>query len=239
MADDDETRAGAATTAADEPSDRDHDDRGDDSDEVSDGGDAGAGGEAAPRPRPVLDGRTIAICVLIALVAAVVAGWVTARLTADDEPEVGQGILTEAEDVPDISLPTLDGTGEVSPTDYAGQALVINFWASWCTPCVEEMPDFQRVYESVGDQVAFLGVNARDEEEAARRMAETTGVTYDLVRDIDGDLSRALEVTTLPVTVLVLPDGTVGQVFQRQVSAARLCEGINQVLLNQSLEQCG
>lgn len=194
--------------------------------------------EVAPARR-LIDGRTLAICALVALIAAILAGLVTARLTDDDdEPTAGQGTLVDAETVPDVVLTGFDGE-EINASEYLGQPLVINFWASWCTPCIEEMPAFERVHQSLGDQVAFLGVNSRDEDEAAAQMIESTGVTYALAKDTDGALARALEVTNLPVTVLVLPDGTIAQTFQRKVSAERLCESINQVLLNQSLEECG
>lgn len=219
MADDDDAR-GATATAAD--ADR-----------------ADADPEAPPARRRALDGRTLALCALVALIAAVLAGLVTARLTDDDEPESGQGSLTAAVSVPDIGLRTLDGEGEVSLAAYAGQPVVVNFWGSWCVPCVEEMPDLQRVHESLGDTVAFVGVNVNDDEEAARAMAERTGVTYDLVRDTDGELIRALDVTTFPTTVLVDADGTVVDTVRRQVSSERLCEKINQSLLNQQLEECG
>lgn len=198
--------------------------------------------DAAPtaRRRALLDGRTLAVCTLVALIAALIAGYVTSRLTDDgDDPERSVAELTRAESAPDIALPRLDGDGELSIADFRGQPVVVNFWGSWCEPCVDEMPAFQRVHESLGDAVAFLGVNARDSPEAARSMARRTGVTYDLVRDVDGELGRALEVTTFPTTVLVLADGTVVDTIHREVSAERLCEKINQSLMNGALEECG
>ena len=195
----------------------------------------------ATPPRRTLDGRTLATCAVIALVAALVAGFVASRLTDDggDEGDPRQGELTLAEDAPDLALPRLGSDEEVRLTDYRGQPLVVNFWGSWCVPCVEEMPDLERVFQSVGDQVAFLGVNVNDSVEAATRMVARTGVTYDLAQDVDGALGRALEVTTFPTTFLIDADGTIVDVSRREISAERLCEKINQSLLNQSLEECG
>lgn len=199
-----------------------------------------AAGPGRRAPRRGLDGRTLAVCALVALVAALLAGFAANRLTTDDTDQAaGLGTLTPAEEVPDIVLPRLGGGDEITISDYRGQPLVVNFWGSWCEPCVDEMPAFQRVHESLGDDVAFLGVNVNDTVEAATRLVDRTGVTYDLAQDVDGALGRALEVTTFPTTVLVDVDGTVVDVVRRELSAERLCEKINQSLLNQSLEECG
>lgn len=211
-------------------------------DATTDDGDDEAADDAPARRRRAIDGRTLAICALVALIAALLAGFATSRLTADDgDDPAGEGTLTAAEDAPDIVLPRLGGGDDVRISDYRGQPLVVNFWGSWCEPCIDEMPDLQRVHESLGDQVAFLGVNVNDAEEAAVRMVARTGVTYDLARDEDGDLGQALEVTTFPTTFLIDADGTVVDVSRREISAERLCEKVNQSLLNQSLGEgdCG
>jgi peroxiredoxin len=209
-------------------------------DEVDEAEDDDGAEQAAPAPRRALDGRTLGICALIALIAALLAGFVTSRVTADDGDDAQQADLALAEEVPDLALPVLGSDDqEISLADYRGQPVVVNFWGSWCIPCVEEMPDFQAVHESLGDQVAFVGININDIEEKALAMAETTGVTYDLIVDADGELVRALEVTNFPSTFLVDADGTIVDAARRQVSAERLCEKINQSLLNRSLEECG
>lgn len=238
----------------DAPAEVDADDARDD-DEPDDTAPEGDGGDAAPedgatdeavdppdRPRRrAIDGRTLAICVLVAFIAATATYLGVSALTSDDDTgaaEPQEAELTPAEDVPDVPLERFDGT-EVSPTDFRGQPLVLNFWASWCVPCTEEMPDFQQVHESLGDQVAFLGVNVRDQVETAEAMAERTGVTYELARDTTGDLARDLGVANLPVTVIVDADGTVLETLHSQVSSERLCEVINQTVLNQSLDEGG
>jgi peroxiredoxin len=194
------------------------------------------------RRRRAIDGRTLAICLLVALIAALLAGVIASAVIDDGDAdgvadEVGEGTLTTAEEVPDVPLERFDGT-PLSIADYQGQALVVNFWGSWCQPCVKEMPDLQRVHESLGDDVAFLGVNVNDDAEDALQMAERTGVTYDLAVDVEGELVRELGVVNFPTTVLILPDGTIVDAVQRQISAERLCDKINQSLLNGQLEEC-
>ncbi|HYI62021.1 MAG TPA: TlpA disulfide reductase family protein [Acidimicrobiales bacterium] len=198
-------------------------------------------GTGRPPRRSLLDARTLMVCALVALVAAVLAGLVVSTLTGDDDGEQPEaGLLTEAEVVPDIALDRLAGEGRASLADYQGQPLVVNFWGSWCAPCVEEMPDLQRVHTSLGDDVSFVGVNIRDQDpQDARDLARQTGVTYDLLVDAEGALTRALGIVTAPVTLLVLPDGTIAEVIQRTISAERLCEKLNQTVYAGGLEECG
>jgi cytochrome c biogenesis protein CcmG, thiol:disulfide interchange protein DsbE len=213
---------------------------------VEEGADDEPGDESPGRARRRrgIDVRTLAICLLVALIAALVAG-VIANAVIDDgdggeaaSDEVGEGTLSTAEEAPDVPLERFDGT-PVSLADYRGQPLVVNFWGSWCQPCVKEMPDFQRVHESLGDDVAFLGVNVNDDPEDALRMAEQTGVTYDLAVDAEGELIRELGVVIFPTTVLILPDGTIVDSAQGPISAERLCEKINLSLMAGQLEECG
>lgn len=110
--------------------------------------------------------------------------------------------------VPTVGWETFDG-GHGTFADYRGRPLVVNFWASWCVPCVSEMPGFESVHTALGDSVAFLGLNVTDNLDAARDLADRTGVTYDLGRDPTGDIVTALGGVNMPTTVLVDRDGRV------------------------------
>jgi cytochrome c biogenesis protein CcmG, thiol:disulfide interchange protein DsbE len=121
------------------------------------------------------------------------------------------GAVSGAEDSP-LPDAVLDGFGGGDPVDvasYRGTPLVVNFWATWCPPCVKEMPDFQEVAEAVEGRVAFLGVNSQDREEAAVRFAEDLGVTYDMASDPAGDYFAAVNGYGWPTTLLVDPQGQV------------------------------
>ena len=110
--------------------------------------------------------------------------------------------------VPATSLTTFDGE-TVSFEDYRGTPMVVNFWASWCAPCVAEMPDLEAVHQAAGDRIAFVGINTQDTPEDAADMVEQTGVTYDLVRDPSGELSREFGVFGMPSTFFVGADGQI------------------------------
>ncbi|NLV56754.1 MAG: TlpA family protein disulfide reductase [Acidimicrobiales bacterium] len=206
-----------------------------------------AAGDGAPRSRPTgltavrsLGWRTLALCVGVALLAAAVTFVAVLSVVGGDDGDADErprATLEAAERAPDVVLERFDGE-PLRLSDYRGQPLVVNFWGSWCVPCVEEMPDLQRVHQALGDRVAFLGVNVRDTPEAADAMVERTGVTYDLARDPDGELGRALDVANWPTTVLIDSDGTVVEVWRSEISAERLCDKVNQGLLQGQLTEC-
>ena len=95
-------------------------------------------------------------------------------------------------------------------SEYAGSPVVVNFWASWCPSCVAELgAALQPAYESVGGEVAFVGVNIQDEREAALAMVEETGVLFDLAVDPDGELYLAFGAIGMPFTALIDAGGRV------------------------------
>jgi cytochrome c biogenesis protein CcmG/thiol:disulfide interchange protein DsbE len=110
--------------------------------------------------------------------------------------------------VPDIEVDDFNGQ-TASLRDHVGTPLVVNFWASWCPPCIAEMPDLEAVHQAVADEVTFIGINTQDTAEQAEALVDETGVSYQLLRDPDGELFRAFEVFGMPSTFYVDADGTI------------------------------
>ncbi|HEX9889975.1 MAG TPA: TlpA disulfide reductase family protein [Nitriliruptorales bacterium] len=113
---------------------------------------------------------------------------------------------TSAGLIPDVGVETFDGKATTIHA-FLGEPLVVNFWASWCAPCVAEMPDFEQVSQELAGQVRFLGIDTQDGIVPAQRLIEQTGVTYDLVRDPSADAFRAFGIRGMPSTFLVSPEG--------------------------------
>ena len=123
-----------------------------------------------------------------------------------DAPQVGAL-------APDFRLLDLDGN-PVRLSEIGGPA-VVNFWASWCAFCIEEMPDFQRVHELAGGDVTIIGINRAESLSVAQRFAEQTGAGYPLLLDTDDDLGGThgvYRVIGMPTTLYVAADGRVAEV---------------------------
>lgn len=105
---------------------------------------------------------------------------------------------------------------QVALRDLRGQRVLINFWASWCTPCRSEFPILQRLVAHHHDLV-LLGVVFQDNDTAARNFLKTEAATWPGVRDPKGQIARAYDVHDkpgIPVSILIDPSG---RVRQRQI----------------------
>ena len=112
--------------------------------------------------------------------------------------------------LPAARLPDLEDPDTVVCTaDWAGTPTVVNFWATWCEFCVEEMPDLQAASEALGDDVRFVGVDVQDVREEARAFLDETGVTYRSVEDRDQGWYGELGNRGMPTTLFVDEGNTV------------------------------
>ena len=155
---------------------------------------------------------------------------VTIDPDAENPPALGQAEDTVGRAAPTSPYETFDGT-EASVADYAGTPMVVNFFASWCVPCVREMPDFEAVHQDLGDQVAFVGINMQDSVTKGQELVEDTGVTYDIGRDPDGSLLASFGGVAMPTTVLVDADGTIVRVLSGGTTAEELRAAVDEDLL--------
>ena len=113
---------------------------------------------------------------------------------------------------PDFALKSASGKN-LRLSEYRGDVVMINFWATWCGPCRQEMPlldDLYTRYERVGFRL--LGVNIDDDARRAMQMVEELGVSFPVLFDESKDVSRLYQVEAMPVTVLVDRTGTVRHV---------------------------
>jgi len=176
---------------------------------------------ASSRRSPV-----VAVLVALGLVLAVVAALVsTSRGGGDDALAVAYDRESQ---VLDFRAATFAGQ-EVDSAELRGTPLVLNFYASWCTICDRELPDFERVSQQLGERVHVLGVNpqSNDTDAAQAAMIARNGVTYPTLRDPQDELLRQFNTTGgLPTTVFVDADGVVRKVHNGLLTEQLLLDEI-------------
>lgn len=140
------------------------------------------------------------------LIGAALALGVPAMVAASQSP-VNVGAVA-----PDFALRSTAG-GNLRLSEHRGQVVMINFWATWCGPCRQEMPKLDEIfarYEPAG--FALLGVNIDEDAERAQRLADELGVSFPLLFDDEQNVSRLYDVQAMPMTVMVDRSGKVRSV---------------------------
>lgn len=140
------------------------------------------------------------------------------KFTKENKEPSSLGKQPGSDALPDRSFGRLEG-GTTSFADYRGSPLVINFFASYCPPCIKEMPAFESVNKELGDQIRIVGVSLRESTEDAQKIVDQTGVTYDIIRDPSGNLASDLGVVVMPSTFFVSADGKIIESVPGEMSA--------------------
>jgi thiol-disulfide isomerase/thioredoxin len=151
----------------------------------------------------------------LAVLATSVAGC-----TVDQPPGPGDR-------VPDTKLEVIDPTAspwsagdQVSLSDLDGRPVLIDFWASWCPPCLEQHAHVTEVAERYGDQIAVLGILVDDRPESALRWMEQQGAAYPTVREMEDDLTEAFWIRATGLPHLALLDAERRLVWHRLGASA-------------------
>ncbi len=121
----------------------------------------------------------------------------------------GEPTATPRPPATDFALDTLAGES-LHLSDYKGQVVLVNFWASWCPPCQDEMPALEAYYQDHKDEgLVILGVNVKDSESAVRAFLEEYTVSFPVVLDHDAKAAGAYNITGLPTTIFVDREGRI------------------------------
>lgn len=163
-----------------------------------------------------------------ALAILIVGGWwtwihrlpvTTLEAQRDAAPAVGHP-------APDFTLNTLDG-GTLALNDLVGTPVVLNFWATWCGPCRNEMPALQAASERFGDRVKILGVDQAEDAASVQAYIEELGITFTIPMDTDQQVSSGLyNVQGLPTTYFIDAEGKIIKVWMGEMNSITLEEGI-------------
>lgn len=115
----------------------------------------------------------------------------------------------EARDPPPLALDDLAGRRH-DLGDYAGKVVLVNFWGTWCPPCLKEMPSMQRLKQAMADRpFRILAVNVRQQAADAERFAKALGVDFTILLDAWGQAAREWKVKVYPTSYLIDPEGRI------------------------------
>lgn len=141
---------------------------------------------------------------------AVIAALAVIALLGFGLLSTGTTNIALGEQAPDGPLPRLDGNGEATLADFEGNWVLVNFWASWCGPCETESPAIEAYSNSdAAENLVVVGINTEDLTDDAREFSAELGLTWEMLRDGEGERKEAFGITGLPETFLVDPEGKI------------------------------
>ncbi|QHS24257.1 TlpA family protein disulfide reductase [Virgibacillus sp. MSP4-1] len=148
-----------------------------------------------------------------AIILVVVAGlffWAVYDFVIQSNQEAEADVGTNVDDqAPDFELTTLTGKTE-KLSDYRGEPVMINFWASWCGPCRSEMPAMQNMYEQ--NDINILAVNLTTQETKRQDIPDFVDefqLTFPVLLDVEGKTGSAYQIGSIPTSYFVNSDGII------------------------------
>ncbi|MBT2571757.1 redoxin domain-containing protein [Planococcus sp. ISL-110] len=161
---------------------------------------------------------------ILGVIITAMVGWAIYDLLLSDKEAAQQTEITEAETAqpettglavgdlaPDFELMTLDGQ-TVRLSDYRGQRVFINFWATWCPPCRAEMPDMQQLYEEQDVPVEILAVNLTASEKSEENVSDFVkdfGLSFPILMDTDSETASKYKVKAVPASYMIDSNGRI------------------------------
>ena len=137
-------------------------------------------------------------------------GLASAALTAGLLVGPSAFALEPGDPAPSFSAPALDGGADVSLEAHRGKVVYLDFWASWCTPCLQSLPKLEELQRELGtDGFQVVAVNVDQDPEKGRRLLAKLGVGYPSASDPKGELPGVYELPTMPTSFVIDADGVI------------------------------
>jgi peroxiredoxin len=116
---------------------------------------------------------------------------------------------------PDFQLPALE-ENTITLSDFQGSPIIINFWASWCPPCIKEMPSLQQIYQEYqSSNLVLLGVNSTHQDRVAqvKEFQIIHQLSFPILLDQTGSVNKLYNIHSLPTTIFIDPEGVIQKII--------------------------
>lgn len=155
----------------------------------------------------ILMRKWIIILIVVGLLGWAIYDFTSKQIAKEEDPEVG---IEKDNLAPDFELTTIDGE-TVKLSEFRGEKILLNFWASWCAPCRSEMPDMQKFHETY-DDVVILAVNLTETETSKTNVTnflDEYEITFPVLMDSETVVANIYNARALPTSYLINSDGRI------------------------------
>lgn len=142
--------------------------------------------------------------------------------------------ISKGNAAPDFSVKMTDGA-EISLSDLRGKPVLLHFWATWCPPCVRELPHIAGIAADRSDDIAVLAISVGETKETVREYIDSKDgdfASFVSGYDDDGAVSRLYNVTAIPYTIFISPDGIITEVQTGAYTPDRLKISVDKAVRN-------
>ena len=151
--------------------------------------------------------KIVASVLLLALVAVVIVQAMEPEKQEKQEKQDNLPGLSIGLNAPDFELKTLSGEN-AKLSDYQGKKVMLNFWATWCAPCKEEMPDMEEFHKQYGEEIEILAVNI-DPQFDVQQFVTDYGITFPILLDEKDEVNTMYQLLTIPTTYFIDEKGVI------------------------------
>lgn len=153
--------------------------------------------------------RTSIFLIALIVLGAVILFWLQVKDDVSVNP-TGQARLGKGLPAPDFSLPALDGQ-RIRLSDYRGKVVLLNIWATWCLPCVEEMPSMERLHQTMSEEdfkILAVSIDASGAE-AVRAFMKHHGLSFTALSDPQNTIRSLYQITGVPESFIIDRNGVI------------------------------
>ena len=174
--------------------------------------------------------KMLAVIKTLILVAIIISLTQGCHPQEGDEGKRGFPLIDVGQKAPDAGMSEVNG-GAINLESFKGKVILLNFWATWCPPCIKEMPFLEATYEKYkAEGLVIVGVNYNENKETVLPFILGKGVTFPVVLDKDLRMTRIYQVLSLPATFIIDRKGIIRDKYRGEITKEIFSEKIEPLL---------